>query len=82
MLGLFPKMTVIHTGKHVEGQVYLPEINYILMCLCIAVSVGFQSTDHLGDAYGASGVNCAAVGWCLVHCYWYCLSIHFVDMTR
>jgi KUP system potassium uptake protein len=61
MLGLFPKMTIIHTGKHVEGQVYLPEVNYMLMILCIAVSVGFQSTDHLGDAYGKEREKQAAI---------------------
>ncbi len=53
MLGLFPKMTVLHTGKDVEGQIYMPEVNYGLMLLCIAVTVGFQSTEQLGQAYGA-----------------------------
>lgn len=52
MLGMFPKMTIIHTGRNVEGQVYIPEVNYTLMVLCIAVTVGFQSTSHLGEAFG------------------------------
>eukprot|EP00879_Flechtneria_rotunda_P016144 GHRR01016888.1.p1 GENE.GHRR01016888.1~~GHRR01016888.1.p1 ORF type:complete len:883 (+),score=297.21 GHRR01016888.1:1137-3785(+) len=54
MLGLFPKMTIIHTGHEVEGQIYMPEVNYALMVLCIAVTAGFQSTDHLGEAYGVA----------------------------
>lgn len=52
VLGMSPKVTIIHTGKNIEGQVYLPEINYILMILCIAVTAGFQSSDNLGHAYG------------------------------
>jgi len=52
MLGLFPKTTVIHTGHHVEGQIYMPEVNYALMVLCVVVTAGFQSTKSLGEAYG------------------------------
>eukprot|EP00775_Hariotina_reticulata_P013255 gene13255-13385_t len=52
MLGLFPKTTVIHTGHHVEGQIYMPEVNYALLVLCVAVTAGFQSTQSLGEAYG------------------------------
>jgi KUP system potassium uptake protein len=54
MLGLFPKTTVIHTGHHVEGQIYMPEVNYALMVLCVVVTAGFQSTKSLGEAYGES----------------------------
>ncbi|TYJ38420.1 hypothetical protein E1A91_A05G441700v1 [Gossypium mustelinum] len=34
-LGCFPKVKVVHTSAKYEGQVYIPEINYILM-ICIA----------------------------------------------
>ncbi|KAK5834711.1 hypothetical protein PVK06_010387 [Gossypium arboreum] len=30
-LGCFPKVKVVHTSAKYEGQVYIPEINYILM---------------------------------------------------
>ncbi|PPR98858.1 hypothetical protein GOBAR_AA21800 [Gossypium barbadense] len=34
-LGCFPKVKVVHTSAKYEGQVYIPEINYILMiCMC------------------------------------------------
>lgn len=52
MLGLFPKLTVLHTGRDIEGQIYMPEVNYTLMVLTIAVTAGFKSTHQLGEAYG------------------------------
>lgn len=32
----------------------MPGVNYTLMVLCVAVTVGFQSTHQLGEAYGES----------------------------
>jgi KUP system potassium uptake protein len=52
MLGLFPKLTVQHTGHSKTGQVYMPEVNWCLMVLTVAVTAGFRSTDRLKEAYG------------------------------
>lgn len=53
-LGVFPKLKVVHTGEHVEGQIYIGTINYTLMLLCIAVVAGFNADSvKLGNAYGA-----------------------------
>jgi KUP system potassium uptake protein len=54
MLGLFPKLTVQHTGHGRTGQVYMPEVNWCLMVLTVAVTAGFRSTDRLKEAYGES----------------------------
>ena len=35
------------------AQVYIPFVNYLLMCLCIIIIVIFQTSDRLGQAYGA-----------------------------
>ena len=52
-LGVFPKLKVVHTGKEVEGQIYIGSINYTLMLLCIAVVAGFNADSvKLGHAYG------------------------------
>ena len=52
-LGVFPKLKVAHTGKEVEGQIYIGTINYVLMLLCIAAVVGFNADSvKLGNAYG------------------------------
>ena len=52
-LGVFPKFKVVHTGKEVEGQIYIGTVNYVLMLLCIAVVAGFNADSiKLGNAYG------------------------------
>lgn len=51
-LGCFPRVKVVHTSKQIEGQIYIPEINWILMILTLAVAIGFQDTTSIGNAYG------------------------------
>jgi hypothetical protein len=51
-LGLFPTMTVKHTGGGHAGQIYIAEVNYLLMFACVLVVAGFQDTTALGTAYG------------------------------
>ncbi|XP_078440584.1 K+ uptake transporter 3 [Wolffia australiana] len=53
-LGCFPRIKVVHTSRWIYGQVYIPEINWILMLLCLAVTVGFQDTTDIGHAYGVA----------------------------
>lgn len=51
-LGCFPRVKIVHTSKHIKGQIYVPEINWIIMILTLAVAVGFQDTTLIGNAYG------------------------------
>lgn len=51
-LNYFPRVKLVHTSQYKEGQIYSPEINYILMFLCVAVILGFQSGNQLGNAFG------------------------------
>ncbi|KAL4305224.1 hypothetical protein HN51_039226 [Arachis hypogaea] len=55
-LGCFPRVQIVHTSSKHEGQVYIPEINYILMIACIAITVGFKTTTKIGNAYGIAVV--------------------------
>ncbi|GAA0184269.1 transporter [Lithospermum erythrorhizon] len=52
-LGCFPRVNMIHTSSKHEGQVYSPEINYILMVLCVVLVIGFRGGVELANAYGA-----------------------------
>lgn len=45
-------MKIIHTSSHVYGQIYIPEVNWLLMLLCLAVTIGFRDIDMIGNAYG------------------------------
>ncbi|KAJ0810719.1 putative potassium transporter [Helianthus annuus] len=50
-LGCFPRVKKIHTSptnKH--SQIYIAEINWTLMLLCLAVTIGFCDTKHKGRA--------------------------------
>ncbi|KAG6715549.1 hypothetical protein I3843_04G000500 [Carya illinoinensis] len=51
-LGCFPRVKVVHTSKHIYGQIYIPEINWILMVLTLAITIGFRDTTIIGNAYG------------------------------
>ncbi|XP_054800557.1 potassium transporter 11-like isoform X2 [Prosopis cineraria] len=54
--GCFPRVKVIHTSKKFLGQIYVPDINWILMILCIAVTAGFENQIQIGNAYGTAVV--------------------------
>src|ERR1051325_9577038 len=51
-LGYSPRVTVVHTSHHEAGQIYVPEVNKVLLVACIALVIGFQSTSGLAGAYG------------------------------
>ncbi|KAL5981945.1 hypothetical protein ACLOJK_016012 [Asimina triloba] len=55
-LGCFPRVQVIHTSHKHEGQVYIPEINFILVFACVLVTAAFKETTNIGNAYGIAVV--------------------------
>ncbi|XP_057862193.2 putative potassium transporter 12 isoform X4 [Cryptomeria japonica] len=55
-LGCFPMVKVVHTSKQFAGQIYIPEINWILMILCLVITAGFKNTTQIGHAYGIAVV--------------------------
>ena len=50
--GCFPRVKIVHTSKKFLGQIYCPEINWILMVGCIAVTASFKNQSQIGNAYG------------------------------
>jgi len=52
MLGCFPRVKIVHTSGLVEGQIYIPEANWIMMVLTIVVVAGFRDQDAISNAYG------------------------------
>ncbi|KAJ3678384.1 hypothetical protein LUZ60_002187 [Juncus effusus] len=55
-LGCFPRVKIVHTSKDYLGQIYIPDINWILMLLCIAVTAGFRMQTQIANAYGTAVV--------------------------
>ncbi|OIS96514.1 PREDICTED: potassium transporter 2 [Nicotiana attenuata] len=64
-LGCFPRVKVVHTSAKIHGQIYIPEINWILMILCVAVTIGFRDTKHMGNASGLAVMAVMLVTTCL-----------------
>ncbi|KAL1562526.1 peroxysomal 3-ketoacyl-CoA thiolase A (THIL) [Salvia divinorum] len=77
-LGCFPRVNVVHTSKKFLGQIYVPDMNWILMLLCIAVTAGFRNQSQIGNAYGTAVVIVMLVTTLLMilimllvwHCHW------------
>ena len=53
-LGWLPGLTVRQTSPDEYGQIYLPFVNWMMMLLTIALTVGFGSSDRLAGAYGTA----------------------------
>ncbi|CAL9016266.1 unnamed protein product [Prunus brigantina] len=53
-LGCFPRVKVVHTSRKYRHQIYIPEINWIVMILCIAVTAGFKNQNQIGNASGTA----------------------------
>ncbi|GLT50292.1 hypothetical protein SLA2020_237870 [Shorea laevis] len=65
-LNCFPRVKIIHTSSKIHGQIYIPEINWILMMLCLAVTVGFRDTRRMGNASGLAVITVMLVTTCLM----------------
>ena len=53
-LGFLPRLKIIHTSKAVRGQIYMPQVNFLLLVACIALIVSFKTSSSLANAYGLS----------------------------
>jgi KUP system potassium uptake protein len=56
-LGLLPRLTLKVTSEAHVGQIYAPQINWILMIGVAFLVLGFRSSDALANAYGVSVVG-------------------------
>jgi KUP system potassium uptake protein len=51
-LGLLPRMEIVHTSDRLEGQIYIPRVNRILLLGVLALALMFRSSAALANAYG------------------------------
>ncbi|MDE2384300.1 MAG: potassium transporter Kup [Alphaproteobacteria bacterium] len=57
-LGLIPRMNITHTSETESGQIYVSQINWMVMFGVIFLVLVFRSSDNLASAYGIA-VNAA-----------------------
>src|SRR4029079_15842095 len=53
-LGYLPRLRIVHTSGSERGQIFIPQVNELMMAGCLAVVVGFGSSSALAAAYGAA----------------------------
>jgi KUP system potassium uptake protein len=53
-LGYLPRLTIVHTSARHMGQIYVPQVNWLLMVCTIGLVLGFRSSSKLAAAYGVA----------------------------
>jgi KUP system potassium uptake protein len=61
LLGYLPRVTVKHTAYQVEGQIYIPEVNWLLGVGCILLVLTFRESVKLAAAYGIAVTGTMAI---------------------
>ncbi|KAL2342324.1 hypothetical protein Fmac_003609 [Flemingia macrophylla] len=49
-LNCFPRVKVIHTSKKIHGQIYIPDVNWLLTIFSLTVMLGFRDIVKIGNA--------------------------------
>lgn len=60
-LGFFPRVSIKHTSDEAEGQIYVPEINWMLAVACIALVGIYGESSKLAAAYGIAVTGTMAI---------------------
>ncbi|MDC9825945.1 potassium transporter Kup [Devosia sp. ZB163] len=51
-LNLLPRLEVRHTSEEVAGQIFMPQVNFLLLICVVVLVIGFRSSSALSAAYG------------------------------
>ena len=83
----------MHTSAREAGQIFIPEINRLLMVGCLVLVLAFQSSNALGAAYGIAVTGTMAItsllffvvaraqwNWSLVHALPIALAFLAIDL--
>jgi KUP system potassium uptake protein len=60
-LGYCPRVTIVHTSGEHEGQIYIPEVNSLLMVACVSLVLAFRESSSLAAAYGIAVTGTMAI---------------------
>lgn len=56
-LGILPRLQISQTSEHHFGQIYMPQVNWLLMAGVLYLTFAFGSSSALGAAYGVSVIG-------------------------
>ncbi|WP_270936827.1 potassium transporter Kup [Falsiroseomonas oryzae] len=51
-LGFLPRLQVVHTSETEQGQIYMPQVNMMLLIGVVILVLEFKNSDSLAAAYG------------------------------
>jgi len=52
LLGLYPKLPIVHTSDSAHGQIFIPQMNHILTIGALLLVLTFKTANALTHAYG------------------------------
>jgi KUP system potassium uptake protein len=65
-LGLLPRMEIRRTSETQAGQIYMPQVNWLLLAGVLILTLGFGSSTRLAAAYGISITAEMLMSTCMV----------------
>jgi KUP system potassium uptake protein len=68
-LGYLPRLLIRHTSAHQQGQIFVPNVNLLLLVGVIILVLGFRSSSALGSAYGIAVTGTMALTTMLAAVY-------------
>lgn len=51
-LGYLPRVRIIHTSKDEKGQIYIPQLNWLMFIATVILVLQFRTSSNLAAAYG------------------------------
>jgi KUP system potassium uptake protein len=52
--GFMPRLKVVHTSENEKGQIYIPQLNWLLFLATVGLVISFKTSDKLAGAYGVA----------------------------
>jgi len=53
-LGYLPRVNIIHTSEDERGQIYIPQVNWLLFIAIVFLVLEFRSSSNIAAAYGVA----------------------------
>jgi KUP system potassium uptake protein len=60
-LGFFPRINIVFTSAEIEGQIYIPAVNWLLLTGCLLLVISFKTSSALAAAYGIAVTGTMAI---------------------
>ena len=92
-LGFFPRVQVVFTSAEIEGQIYIPTVNWLMLLGCVLLVTEFRTSSALAAAYGIAVTATMAIttflfyfvarsrGWKRYVAFPVCLGFLLIDLS-